>query len=72
VQRVQGRRFKDDVLVYKLDGKSISDVIAMTVAQAVELFQTRKEIVHKLKAMHDVGLAYLALGQPLSTLSGGE
>jgi excinuclease UvrABC ATPase subunit len=68
----QGRRFKDDVLAYKLDGKSISDVLAMTVAQAVELFQKRKEIVRKLRAMHDVGLAYLTLGQPLSTLSGGE
>jgi excinuclease UvrABC ATPase subunit len=68
----QGRRFKDDVLAYKLDGKSISDVLAMTVAEAVDLFQKRKEIVRKLQAMHDVGLAYLTLGQPLSTLSGGE
>jgi excinuclease ABC A subunit len=68
----QGRRFKDDVLAYKLDGKSISDVLAMTVAQAVELFRTRKEIIRKLQAMHDVGLGYLTLGQPLSTLSGGE
>jgi excinuclease ABC A subunit len=68
----QGRRFKDEVLAYTLDGKSISDVLAMTVAQAVEHFQKRKEIVRKLQAMHDVGLAYLTLGQPLSTLSGGE
>ena len=64
--------FKDDVLAYKLDGKSISDVLAMTVAQAAELFQKRREIVRKLQAMHDVGLGYLTLGQPLSTLSGGE
>jgi excinuclease UvrABC ATPase subunit len=68
----QGRRFKDDVLAYTLDGKSISDVLMMTVAQAVELFHKRKEIVRKLQAMHDVGLAYLTLGQPLSTLSAGE
>src|SRR5499427_7762648 len=68
----QGRRFKDEVLAYRLDGKTISDVLAMTVAEAVELFQKRKEIVRKLQAMHDVGLAYLTLGQPLSTLSGGE
>ncbi|HET6335235.1 MAG TPA: ATP-binding cassette domain-containing protein, partial [Polyangiales bacterium] len=67
-----GHRFKDDVLAYKLDGKSITDVLAMTVAQAVALFQKRKEIVRKLQAMHDVGLTYLTLGQPLSTLSGGE
>jgi excinuclease UvrABC ATPase subunit len=68
----QGRRFKDEVLQYKLEGKSISDVLAMTVAEARELFQKRKEIVRKLQAMHDVGLGYLTLGQPLSTLSGGE
>jgi excinuclease UvrABC ATPase subunit len=68
----QGRRFKEDVLTYKLDGKSISEVLAMTVAEAVKSFAKRKEIVRKLQAMHDVGLAYLTLGQPLSTLSGGE
>jgi len=67
----QGRRFKDEVLEYKLNGKSISEVLAMTVAQALEFF-TPKEIVRKLQAMSDVGLDYLALGQPLSTLSGGE
>lgn len=68
----QGRRFKEDVLAYKLDGKSISEVLAMTVAEAVKSFSKRKEIVRKLQAMHDVGLTYLTLGQPLSTLSGGE
>ena len=68
----QGRRFKEDVLAYTLDGKSISDVLAMTVSQAVEHFRKRKEIVRRLRAMHDVGLSYLTLGQPLSTLSGGE
>lgn len=68
----QGRRFKEDVLAYKLEGKSISEVLAMTVAEAVKVFAKRKEIVRKLQAMHDVGLAYLTLGQPLSTLSGGE
>ena len=67
----QGRRFKDEVLAYQLDGKSISDVLALTVAQALEFF-TQKEIVRKLQAMSDVGLNYLTLGQPLSTLSGGE
>jgi len=67
----QGRRFKDEVLEYELDGKSISDVLALTVDQALEFF-SRKEIVRKLEAMRDVGLGYLTLGQPLSTLSGGE
>ena len=68
----QGRRFKDEVLRYTLDGRTISDVLAMTVAEAVQAFAKRREIVGKLQAMHDVGLSYLTLGQPLSTLSGGE
>lgn len=67
----QGRRFKEEVLAYTLDGKSISDVLALTVAQALDFF-TQREIVRKLQAMRDVGLGYLTLGQPLSTLSGGE
>ncbi|HYH81068.1 MAG TPA: excinuclease ABC subunit UvrA [Longimicrobium sp.] len=66
-----GRRFKDEVLAYTLDGKSVTDVLALTVAQALAFF-TRREIVRKLQAMSDVGLDYLTLGQPLSTLSGGE
>ena len=67
----EGRRFKDEVLAYKLDGKSISDVLEMTVDQALEFFN-RKEVRPKLQAMSDVGLGYIRLGQPLSTLSGGE
>jgi excinuclease UvrABC ATPase subunit len=67
----QGRRFKDEVLAYRVDGRSITDVLALTVTQALEFF-TQKEIVRKLEAMRDVGLGYLTLGQPLSTLSGGE
>lgn len=66
-----GNRFKDEVLAYKLNGKSISDVLAMNVQQALEFFEI-KEVVRKLQAMSDVGLDYLGLGQPLSTLSGGE
>src|SRR4029078_11532843 len=66
-----GKRFKDEVLTYKLHGKSITDVLAMSVEQALGYF-TIKEIVPKLQAMSDVGLHYLTLGQPLSTLSGGE
>ncbi|MBI1258575.1 MAG: ATP-binding cassette domain-containing protein [Chloroflexi bacterium] len=66
-----GKRFKDEVLEYKLNGKSISDVLAMTVGQALDFFEI-KEAVRKLQAMSDVGLDYLTLGQPLSTLSGGE
>ena len=66
-----GKRFKDEVLGYKLNGKSITDVLAMTVRQALDFFEI-KEIVRTLQAMSDVGLDYLTLGQPLSTLSGGE
>jgi len=66
-----GKRFKDEVLGYKLNGKSITDVLDMTVEQALEFFEL-KEVVKKLQAMSDVGLNYLTLGQPLSTLSGGE
>ncbi|UYN89785.1 MAG: excinuclease ABC subunit UvrA [Anaerolineales bacterium] len=66
-----GKRFKDEVLAYKLDGKSIADVLEMTVQQALAHF-TQPEITRRLQAMSDVGLTYLKLGQPLNTLSGGE
>jgi len=66
-----GRRFKEEVLAYKLDGKSIAEVLEMTVEQALDFFQL-KEVARKLQAMSDVGLNYITLGQPLSTLSGGE
>jgi excinuclease UvrABC ATPase subunit len=67
----EGRRFKDEVLAYKLDGRDVSEVLRLTVAQALEAF-VQKDIRRKLQAMSDVGLDYLTLGQPLSTLSGGE
>ena len=67
----EGRRFKDEVLRYTLDGRNIAEVLRLTVAQAIEAF-SQKEILRKLQAMSDVGLDYLTLGQPLSTLSGGE
>ncbi len=66
-----GKRFKDEVLAYKFNGKSISDVLGMSVRQALDFFSI-KEIVRTLQALSDVGLDYLTLGQPLSTLSGGE
>jgi excinuclease UvrABC ATPase subunit len=67
----EGHRFNAEVLTYKLNGKSISDVLQLTVAQAIEFFDA-KEISNMLQSMNDVGLDYLTLGQPLSTLSGGE
>jgi excinuclease UvrABC ATPase subunit len=66
-----GKRFKEEVLSYHLNGKSIADVLNMPVEQALEYFSI-KEIKSRLQAMNDVGLNYLRLGQPLSTLSGGE
>jgi excinuclease UvrABC ATPase subunit len=66
-----GKRFKDEVLAYRLDGKSIVDVLEMTVRQAVASFAI-PEITRTLQTMSDVGLDYLTLGQPLNTLSGGE
>ncbi|WP_439581150.1 ATP-binding cassette domain-containing protein [Dyadobacter bucti] len=67
----EGKRFKEEVLAYKLDGKSISEVLELTVEQSLDYFQ-QADIRRKLQAMSDVGLDYLTLGQPLSTLSGGE
>ncbi len=70
-----GKRFKDEVLAYKFHDKSISDVLNMPVREALDFFDTKemaKDVMRKLQALSDVGLDYLTLGQPLSTLSGGE
>ncbi|MFF3324034.1 ATP-binding cassette domain-containing protein [Streptomyces sp. NPDC002889] len=67
----QGRRFSDDVLGYRLRGQSISDVLEMTTAEAADFF-TEPKLRRVLHALNEVGLDYLRLGQPLSTLSGGE
>jgi excinuclease UvrABC ATPase subunit len=66
-----GKRFKDEVLSYKYNGKSITEVLDLTMAEANEFFDL-PEIAQKLQVLNDVGLEYLTLGQPLSTLSGGE
>jgi excinuclease UvrABC ATPase subunit len=66
-----GKRFKPEVLEYHLRGKTISDVLEMTVEDALGFF-TEKKIKVVIQAMSDVGLGYLKLGQPLSTVSGGE
>ncbi|GAB4003815.1 hypothetical protein GCM10029992_47040 [Glycomyces albus] len=71
-----GKRFEASVLEYKLDGRDISEVLAMSVAEAEEFFssgEARTPAAHKiLDRLADVGLGYLKLGQPLTTLSGGE
>jgi excinuclease ABC subunit A len=72
-----GKRFKQDVLDVHYQNKSISDVLDMTVNQAIEFFSEKpgsqeKRIVKRLKPLQDVGLGYVRLGQSSSTLSGGE
>ncbi|MBU5437216.1 excinuclease ABC subunit UvrA [Tissierella sp. MSJ-40] len=67
----QGNRFTDEALSYKLRGKNISEVLNMTVDEALDFFY-EKEISVTLKRLADVGITYITLGQPLNTLSGGE
>ncbi|HEU4325368.1 MAG TPA: excinuclease ABC subunit UvrA [Roseiflexaceae bacterium] len=67
----EGKRFKSEVLAYHLRGRTISDVLDMTAEEALAFF-SEKKIRPVLQAMNDVGLGYLRLGQPLSTVSGGE
>ena len=67
-----GKRYKPDTLAVHYKGKSISDVLDMTVSEAAEFFRSNPFIYPKLKAMVDVGLGYVRLGQPSTTLSGGE
>ncbi len=68
----QGKRYNKETLQIKYKGKSISDVLNMTIDQAVVFFETIHFIHHKLKTIQDVGLGYLTLGQSSVTLSGGE
>ena len=67
-----GKRYNRETLEVKFKGKSISDVLNMTINQAVEFFDQIPSIKQKLKALQDVGLGYITLGQPSTTLSGGE
>jgi len=68
----KGKRFSQQTLEVKYKGKSISDVLDMTVEEALELFQNIPQINSKLQTLYDVGLGYIQLGQPATTLSGGE
>ncbi len=67
-----GKRYNPDTLAVKYKGKSINDVLEMTISQAVEFFESVPSIVQKIRALNDVGLGYIKLGQPSTTLSGGE
>jgi excinuclease ABC subunit A len=67
-----GRRFRAEVLEVKERGKSVADVLAMTVAEALVFFERDPEIRSRLESLVEVGLEYLSLGQPVPSLSGGE
>jgi excinuclease ABC subunit A len=67
-----GKRYNHETLDVKYKGKSISDVLNFTINQAVDFFENIHFINHKLKTLQDVGLGYVRLGQPSTTLSGGE
>ena len=67
-----GKRYNRETLEVKFKGKSIADVLDMTINQAVEFFDAVPSILRKIKVLQDVGLGYIKLGQPSSTLSGGE
>ncbi|MCX6251357.1 MAG: excinuclease ABC subunit UvrA [Bacteroidetes bacterium] len=67
-----GKRYNRETLEVRFKGKSINDVLNMTIDQAVEFFENVHMILHKIKTLHDVGLGYITLGQRSTTLSGGE
>ena len=68
----EGKRYRGDVLTVKYRGRTISDVLQMTVDEAVDFFSVQAPLARRLRVLQDVGLGYLRLGQPATTLSGGE
>jgi len=67
-----GKRFNRETLEVRFKGKSIADILDMTINVAVDFFENQPHILHKIKTLQDVGLGYIRLGQPSTTLSGGE
>lgn len=67
-----GKRYNRETLEVRFKGKSINDVLNLTIEQAVEFFENVPLILHKIKTLHDVGLDYITLGQQSTTISGGE
>jgi excinuclease ABC subunit A len=68
----EGKRFRPEILKVRYRDKNISEILMMTVAEALAFFKDRPRIVEKIQVLNDVGLGYLVLGQSTSTLSGGE
>jgi excinuclease ABC subunit A len=71
-EQCDGRRYNRETLEVRFKGKTIADVLAMPIEEAVEFFANIPKIKRRLQALHDVGLDYVRLGQPATTLSGGE
>ncbi len=71
-EECRGKRYNRETLEVRFRGKSIADVLDMTINQAVEFFENVPNILNKIKVLQDVGLGYIKLGQPSTTLSGGE
>ena len=71
-EECHGKRYNRETLEVRYKGKSIADVLNMTINQAVEFFENVTDILRKIKTIQDVGLGYITLGQPSTTLSGGE
>ncbi len=71
-EECRGKRYNRETLEVRFRGKSISDVLDMTINQAVDFFQNQPNILHKIAVLQDVGLGYIKLGQSCTTLSGGE
>ena len=68
----KGKRYNRETLEVKYKGKNIYDVLEMTVEEALAFFENHQKIRRKLQTLYDVGLGYVKLGQPATTLSGGE
>ena len=68
----KGKRYNRETLEVKFKGKNIHDILDMTIEEAMTFFENHKKIYRKLKTLFDVGLGYVKLGQPATTLSGGE
>ncbi|MBA4542997.1 MULTISPECIES: excinuclease ABC subunit UvrA [Thermoactinomyces] len=71
-EQCKGKRYNRDTLEIKYKGKNVADVLEMTVEEALDFFQNIPRIKRKLQTLYDVGLGYMKLGQPATTLSGGE
>ena len=68
----KGKRYNSETLAVKYKGKNINDILEMTVEEGMVFFENHRKIYRKLKTLYDVGLGYIKIGQPATTLSGGE